>query len=380
MNHNLPATMQAWVVREERHGDPLESMKLETVPVPTPGFDEVVIKVKAAGVNYNHLWACWGKPMPVSMLHPEDPAHIGGSDASGIVAAVGEGVKFWKVGDEVMAHPNQSCGQCSACNGYEPLACLHQKAWGFETSDGGFAEYAKVQAQQLLPKPKNLSWEEASCYGLKLFTAYRMLLVNCNIKPNDRVLIWGGSGGLGSYAIQLCKAVNAIPICVVSSPEKEAYCRALGAELFINRKEFPYLDSVELAQESGPSKGMRDFRRKMREVTGGTDPDVVFEHVGAASFPTSVFVARRQGKIVICGATTGYQLSFDARYLWMHQKQIIGSHGCNLHDAQRANFMVKKGIIKPTLTKIYEFHEAAIAHDDLMAGGDTLGSSTIRVS
>lgn len=378
MSHSLPKDMQAWVVREERHGDPLEAMLLETVPVPKPDVGEVIIKVKAAGVNYNHLWACWGKPMPVSLLHPGDPIHIGGSDASGIVVALGDGVKYWKIGDEVITHPNQSCGQCVACNGYEPLSCLHQKAWGFETSGGSFAQYAKVQAQQLMPKPKNLSWEEASCYGLKLFTAYRMLMVNCQIKPNDRVLVWGASGGLGSYAIQLCRAVNAIPICVVSSAEKEAYCRSFGAELFVDRNEFPYLKHANQA-DGAPTEDMRKFRRRVREVTGGHDPDVVFEHVGAATFPTSVFIARRQGKIVICGATTGYQLSFDARYLWMHQKQILGSHGCNSHDAQRASFLVEKGVIKPTLTKTYDFKDLAVAHDDLMRGLDFQGSLAVRM-
>ncbi len=374
---NLPSTMQAWVVREERHGDPLDAMKLETVPVPRPGVGEVIIKVKAAGINYNHLWACWGRPLPVSSLH-DDPVHIGGSDVSGIVAAVGEGVDLWQVGDEVITHPNQSCGQCAACNGYEPLSCRQQKAWGFETSGGSFAEYAKVQAQQLIHKPDNLNWAEASCYGLKLFTAYRMLMVNCDIQPNDRVLIWGASGGLGSYAIQLCKMISAIPICVISSPAKEQYCRSLGAELFIDRNEYPRLYPNE--QDSGaPNKDMRRFRRKVRELTGGYDPDIVFEHVGAVTFPTSVFVARRQGKIVICGATTGYQLSFDARYLWMHQKQIIGSHGCNLHNAQRANFLVESGAIKPTLTQVYDFNDAALAHDHLAHSTDFTGSLAITV-
>ena len=372
MSESLPSTMQAWVVREERHGDPIDAMKLETVPVPKPGVGEVIIKVKAAGINYNHVWACKGKPAKISALHPDEPLHIGGSDASGIVAAVGDGVRRWKVGDEVVTHPNQSCGQCAACNGFEPLSCLEQKAWGFETSWGSFGQYAKVQAQQLLPKPPNLSWAEASCYGLKLFTAYRMLFVNCEIKPNDRVLVWGASGGLGSYAIQLCRAVSAIPICVISSPRKEAYCRSFGAEIFIDRTEFPYLNAIPAP--ISPTEDMRKFRRKLRAVAGGRDPDIVFEHVGASTFSTSVFVARRLGTIVICGATSGFQLHFDARYLWMHQKRIAGSHGCNLHDSRRANHLVEQGVIKPTLSKTWRFDELAIAHQELLAGSDTIGS------
>lgn len=373
----LPDTMQAWVVREERHGDPITAMQLETVPVPRPGIGEVIVRVKAAGVNYNHVWACRGKPVKISGLHPDEPLHIGGSDASGVIAAIGSGVKYWKVGDEVITHPNQSCGQCAACNGLEPLSCLHQKAWGFETSWGSFGQYTRVQAQQLLPKPKNLRWDEAASFGLKLFTAYRMLFVSCDIKPDDRVLVWGASGGLGSYAIQLCRAVNATPICVVSSPEKEAYCRALGAEHFINRNDYPYL--AEVPDTAAPSDGMRQFRRKLRELTGGEDPEIVFEHVGATTFPTSVFVARRLGKIVICGATTGCDLRFDARYLWMHQKQIVGAHGCNSHDATRASHLVAKGVIKPTLTRTFAFADAARAHQQLLEDRTSLGSFAIMV-
>jgi crotonyl-CoA carboxylase/reductase len=374
---SLPRDMQAWVVREERHGAPADAMKLETVPVPEPGVGEVIVRVKAAGINYNHLWACWGKPVPVSGLHPGEPLHIGGSDAAGVVVAVGEGVKYVTVGQEVITHPNQSCGQCAACNGLEPLSCLHQKAWGFETSWGSFGQYARVQAQQLLPKPRNLSWEEAACFGLKLFTAYRMLFVSCDIKPDDRVLIWGASGGLGSYAIQLCRAVNATPICVVSSPEKEAYCRSLGAELFIDRREFPYLADPEPSPV--PNEGMRQFRRKLRQLTGGEDPEIVFEHVGAATFPTSVFVTRRLGRVVICGATSGYKLVFDARYLWMHQKSIVGAHGCNSHDATRASHLVDKGTIKPTLTRTFSFAECALAHQVLLEDRSSMGSFAITV-
>ncbi len=373
----LPDTMQAWVVREERHGDPITAMQLETVPVPRPGIGEVIVRVKAAGVNYNHVWACRGKPVKISGLHPDEPLHIGGSDASGVIAAIGSGVKYWKVGDEVITHPNQSCGQCAACNGLEPLSCLHQKAWGFETSWGSFGQYTRVQAQQLLPRPKNLRWDEAASFGLKLFTAYRMLFVSCDIKPDDRVLVWGASGGLGSYAIQLCRAVNATPICVVSSPEKEAYCRALGAEHFINRNDYPYL--AEVPDTAAPSDGMRQFRRKLRELTGGEDPEIVFEHVGATTFPTSVFVARRLGKIGICGATTGCDLRFDARYLWMHQKQIVGAHGCNSHDATRASHLVAKGVIKPTLTRTFAFADAARAHQQLLEDRTSLGSFAIMV-
>jgi crotonyl-CoA carboxylase/reductase len=377
MSDNLPTEMRAWVIREDRHGDPISAMRLETVPVPAPRTGEVIVRVKAAGINYNQVWACKGKPVPVSGLHPDEPMHIGGSDAAGVIVALGPGVRHWKLGDEVITHPNQCCGQCPACNGLEPLSCQEQRAWGFETSWGSFGQYARVQAQQLLPKPRGLTWAEAATYGLKLFTAYRMLFVSSGLKPGDYVLVWGAAGGLGSYAIQLCRAVSAFPICVVSSPEKEAYCRSLGADLFIHREEFPYLAAPD--PQPVPGVGMRQFRRKLRELTGGYDADIVFEHVGAATFPTSVFVTRRLGKIVICGATSGYAMTFDARYLWMHQKQIIGSHGCNLADATRATRLVEKGIIKPTLTRTYAFDEGALAHQQLLDDPSRFGSFSLLV-
>lgn len=373
----VPKMMQAWVVREERHGEPIQAMRLEDVAVPQPGIGEVIIKVKAAGINHNHLWACKGEPVTVSQLHPEDSIHIGGSDASGIIVAVGEGVHRWKLDDEVITHPGQTCGQCAACNGYEPLSCRMQKAWGFETSYGSYATYARVQAQQLLEKPKNLSWTEASSYGLKLFTAYRMLLVQSEIRPGDRVLIWGASGGMGSYAIQLCRAVSAIPICVISSDEKRAFCKSLGAELFIDRREFPNLAPSPNGEI--PQFELRRFGKALRDVTGGYMPDIVFEHTGADTFSASVYVARRNGKIVICGATTGAKLVFDARFLWMHQKSIIGSHGCNAHDAARANILVEQGVIKPTLTQVFAFRDAARAHQELLKSASCVGSLAIEV-
>lgn len=369
--------MRAWVIREERHGSPTEAMRIEQVPKPRADIGEVIVRVKSAGINFNHIWACKGQPVPVSRLHPEEPMHIGGSDASGIIDEIGLGVKNWKIGDHVIMHPNQSCGQCVACNGFEPLSCTHQKAWGFETAWGSFAEYTKVQAQQLLTKPNNLSWDEASCFGTKLLTVYRMLVVNGQIKPQDRVLIWGAAGGLGSYAIKLCKAMGAIPVCVVSSAEKEEYCRRLGAEIVINRTEFPYLNSAGNAIED--FQEMKNFRSKLRSLTGGYDPDIVFEHVGANTFPTSVYVARKLGKIIICGATSGYQLTFDVRYLWMHQKQIIGSHAGNAHDAKRASLMVENGLIEPTLTKVFSFEKCADAHEELLSNRH-MGSWAVSIS
>jgi crotonyl-CoA carboxylase/reductase len=175
-------------------------MRLEDTTMPEVGPNDVLLTVMAAGVNFNGVWVCQGKPVPLSRLKTGYDFHITGSDASGVVWKVGSAVRRWKPGDEVVVHCNVSCGQCPACNGFDPLACEEQKIWGYETNWGSFAPFAKVQAQQLLPKPAHLSWEEAASYGLCLFTAYRMLVTQAHIQAGDNVLIWGAAGGLGVFA------------------------------------------------------------------------------------------------------------------------------------------------------------------------------------
>jgi crotonyl-CoA carboxylase/reductase len=345
--------MDAWVIREDRHGEPSRAMRLESVPVPKLGLSEVLIQVMAAGVNYNGVWICLGQPVPLSRLKTGYDFHITGSDASGVVVAVGDGVRTWKPGDEVVVHCNTSCGQCTTCNGFDPLACEEQKIWGYETNWGAFAPYARVQAQQLLPKPPHLSWEESASYGLCLFTAYRMLVTRAHMQAGENVLIWGASGGLGVFAIQLCLLYGANPICVVSSEEKGDFVRSLGARWVVDRSQF----------ELGTSDGRRELGKEIRRLTRGEDPDIVFEHVGRDTFPTSVYVCKKMGRIVTCGATSGYNLDFDVRYLWMRQKTIIGSHFANAYDAERANRLMIERKVRPILWKTLPFAQIPSAQE-----------------
>ena len=202
--------MAAWVIRQEREGEPKDAFQLEEIEVPEPGAFEVIVRVMAAGVNFNNVWAALGKPVSVFGYgdHPEYGHHIGGSDASGIVWKVGEGVTKWKPGDEVVIHCNQASYEDVEVHGLDPLAAPSQQIWGYETTWGSFAQFTKVQAQQLLPRPQNLSWAESSAYGLTYFTAYRMLIDQCKLQPGHNVLIWGAAGGLGVFATQLCKAAG----------------------------------------------------------------------------------------------------------------------------------------------------------------------------
>src|SRR5881227_4340581 len=303
----LPPSMAAWVIREEREGEPLEAFRLEEMEVPQPEAFEVTVRVMAAGVNFNNVWAALGKPVSVFRYHDEDH-HIGGSDASGIVWKVGPGVTRWKPGDEVVMHCNQASYEDPEVHGLDPLAAPSQMIWGYETTWGSFAQFTKVQAQQLLPKPKALTWEEAASYGLTYFTAYRMLIDQCKLQAGHNVLIWGAAGGLGVFATQLCAAAGANAVGVVSSDEKGELVKRLGAVDYINRNEFAGMmrkGGETPDEEKARFKESRGFAKRVKEILGDS-PDIVFEHVGKATFPTSVLVVKPFGKVVICGATSGY--------------------------------------------------------------------------
>jgi len=375
----IPRRMHAIVIRKGREGDPAIAMRHEEIAPPEIGPNEVLVWVMAAGVNFNGVWAARGKPVSVMDVTGDD-FHIAGSDAAGIVWKVGSAVKRWKVGDEVIVHCNQSCGQCPECNGLDPLACSQQKIWGYETNWGSFAQITKVQAQQLLPKPKHLGWMEAASYGLTYFTAYRMLVDRAQMKPGDVVLVWGAAGGLGIFAVQLCKVMGANAIAVVSSEKKAELVRRLGAFATIDRREFDIArrPNETPAQAKHRTEEIKRMGKRIRELTGGRDPDIVFEHVGRETFPASVFLAGRFGKIVICGATSGYELDFDVRHLWMRQKQIVGSHFANAYEAERANRLVQQGKILPYLDRTYPFDATPMAHEE-MANNRHMGKMVVAV-
>jgi len=360
----LPRTMAAWVIRQEREGEPKDAFQVEEIEVPEPGAFEVIVRVMAAGVNFNNVWAALGQPVSVFRYHPQEDHHIGGSDASGVVWKVGEGVTRWQPGDEVVVHCNQASYEDPEVHGLDPLAAPSQKIWGYETSWGSFAQFTKVQAQQLLRKPRHLAWEEAASYGLTYFTAYRMLIDQAKLQAGHRVLIWGAAGGLGVFATQLCQLTGADCLGVVSSPDKGALVERLGARGFIDRSDYTGMmrRGGETAEEEKVRFGeTRRFAKAVKEVLGDA-PDIVFEHVGQATFPTSVFVVRPFGKVVICGATSGYNLDFDVRYLWMRQKQIIGSHFANAWECNKANELIEQSKIRPVLWRTMPFEQVADAH------------------
>jgi len=379
---DLPKTMAAWVIREERQGQPVDAFQIEEIEVPQPGAFEVIVRVMAAGVNFNNVWAALGKPVPVFGYgdHPQYGHHIGGSDASGIVWKVGEGVTRWKPGDEVVIHCNQASYEDVEVHGLDPLAAPSQRIWGYETTWGSFAQFTKVQAQQLLPRPQNLTWEEAASYGLTYFTAYRMLIDQAKLQAGHRVLIWGAAGGLGVFATQLCRAAGAECVGVVSSDQKGELIERLGATGYVNRNEFAGMmrkGGETPEEEKARFKVSREFSKRVAALLG-EPPDIVFEHVGKATFPTSVLAVKPFGKVVICGATSGHQLDFDVRYLWMRQKQIIGSHFANAWECQKANQLIEQSKIRPVLWQTMGFDKVAEAHQ-LMHENKHLGKISILV-
>lgn len=381
---HVPEKMYAWCIRQERHGAPDTAMQVEVVPTWSIGEDECLVLVMAAGVNYNGVWAALGKPISPIDGH-KNPFHIAGSDASGIVYAVGSKVKRWKVGDEVVVHCNQDDGDDEECNGGDPMFSNSQRIWGYETPDGSFAQFARVQARQLLPRPRHLTWEESACYMLTLATAYRMLFGH---KPHvlsagQNVLIWGASGGLGSMAVQLAATTGANAIGIVSEDDKRDFVLGLGARGVINRKDFNCwgeMPTVGTPEYNEWLKNARAFGKAIWDFTGkGVNVDMVFEHPGQSTFPVSVLVVKRGGMVVICAGTTGYNLTMDARYLWMHQKRAQGSHFANLMQAAAANKLVIDRRIDPCMSEVYGWNDIPKAHMKMWKNEHRPGNMAVLV-
>ena len=380
----VPRKMYAWAIRRERHGEPDKSMQVEVVDVPEIDSHEVLVLVMAAGVNYNGVWAGLGIPISPFDIHKAE-YHIAGSDASGIVWAVGDKVKRWKVGDEVVIHCNQDDGDDEECNGGDPMFSPSQRIWGYETPDGSFAQFTRVQAQQLMERPKHLTWEESACYTLTLATAYRMLFGHHphELKPGQNVLVWGASGGLGSFAIQLINTAGANAIGVISDEDKREFVMNLGAKGVINRKDFncwgqlPKVNTPEYREWFAEA---RKFGKAIWEITGkGVNVDMVFEHPGEATFPISTFVVKKGGMVVICAGTTGYNLTMDARYVWMHQKRIQGSHFAHLKQAAAANRLMVERRIDPCMSEVFPWEEIPAAHMKMMKNEHKPGNMAVLV-
>jgi crotonyl-CoA reductase len=378
LDGELPSTYRAaHILREEEEifqgqtdKDVRRSLHIGEVPMPELAPDEVLLAVMASAVNYNTVWSAMFEPISTFRFleqlgrgggwdaRHDLPHHVLGSDAAGVVVKVGSGVRRWSIGDRVVVHTLWLDDQ-EPITQTDGMLGESQLAWGFETNFGGLADFAVVKANQLLPKPAHLTWEEAAVNGLCAATAYRMLVSpkGAQLKQGDLVLIWGATGGLGGYAVQFTRNGGGIAIGVVGSESKARLLEQLGCDLVLRRDELELdgLSEVEMGKRVG---------RAIRERFG-EDPHIVFDYVGRETFGASVYAARRGGTVVTCGSSTGYRHEYDNRRLWMRLKRIIGSHGANWQEAWEANRLIAQGRIVPTLSKVYPFEQIGQAVRDV---------------
>jgi crotonyl-CoA carboxylase/reductase len=378
--------MLAQVVRRDRYGDPSTAFQLEEVNVPPLGPGEVLVAVMAAGVNYNNVWAARGYPVDVIALRQKrgEPYdfHVGGSDASGIIYAVGESVTKVEIGQHVVLHPGYwAADDPWVLAGRDPMLAPSAGIWGYDTNFGSFAQFCRAQEHQVLPKAPQLSWEEAAAPTLVGTTAYRMMYGWGGNSPreNDVVLVWGGSGGLGTQAIQLAASAGARPVAVVSEKSRGEYAMKLGAIGWINRREFDHWGipprSGDRAGQQQWLAGVRAFGKRIWEIVGERrDPAIVVEHPGQDTIPTSVFVCEPGGMIVICAGTTGYEAMVDLRYHWTRQKRLQGSHGTNDEQAREYNELIRAGTIDSCLGRIISFDDLPGAHAFMERGEHVFGN------
>lgn len=389
----VPESMWASVIRPDRYGHPADAFQTEVIPVPKVGPGQVLVYMMAAGINYNNVWAALGKPVDVvAMRRRRDPLaenfHVGGSEGSGIVWAVGDRVSQVKVGDHVVLSScqwDESAADIRA--GVDPMMSTTQQVWGYEENFGSFAQFSVVDEYQIHPKPSRLSWAEAACFMLTGATAYRQLTgwqPNV-VRPGDPVLIWGGSGGLGSMAIQIVRSFGGSPIAVISNNDRSEHCLRLGAQGVVNRTEFhhwgrmPALDDTERMSEW--SREVRRFGQAFWEALGDRrSPRIVLEHVGEGTVPTSMFLCDTGGMVVLCGATSGFHADVDLRYLWMRQKRFQGSHFANFEQCRAITELVARGTVDPCLSYIGGFDDVGKMHQLMFDNQHPSGNMSVLVN
>ena len=369
--HVLKAEQDMWAGVPSKEKDPRTSLHVGEVPTPELAPDEVYLAVMASSINFNTVWSSIFEPVstfgPMARLARESswaarhdqPYQVVGSDASGVLLRVGSAVRNWKPGDRVTVHCNHVDDQDQSAHD-DSMMAANQRIWGYETNFGGLADLAVVKANQLMPKPEHLTWEEAAVNALCNSTSYRMLVSRngAQMKQGDVVLIWGATGGIGAYATQYVLNGGGIPVCVVSSPDKAQILRKMGVEHIIDRAaaDYHFFDENGVHDEG-------EWRRLGKDIRSmcGEDPDIVFEHPGRSTFGASMYVVKRGGTVVTCAATSGFMMEFDNRHFWMRLKRLVGSHFANYKEAWEANRMISKGMIHPVMSQVFSLEQTGEA-------------------
>ncbi|MCH7676998.1 zinc-binding dehydrogenase [candidate division KSB1 bacterium] len=329
--------MNAVVIHE--HGG-IDKLCFEEMPVPNIAADEVLVEVKAAALNHLDLWVRGGLPA-FKLKMP----HILGSDAAGVVTAVGDVVNNVKVGDKVLLAPGWGCGACHDCLNGDDNLCRDYQILG-ETTQGTFAEYVKAPAENAFLIPDGLSFEEAAAIPLVFLTAWHMLVEQVKVQPGEDILILAAGSGVGSAAIQIARLFGARVIATASTDEKLQKAGELGADELIN-----YAD--------------KDFLEEVKRLTNKRGVDIVFEHVGKSTWENSIKALKKGGRLVTCGATTGYDPTTDLRYIFSKALKIFGNFMGRKEGLKRAlHFFPEK--LKPVIDTSFPLQDAAKAQQRLM--------------
>ncbi|HET8924425.1 MAG TPA: zinc-binding dehydrogenase [Candidatus Acidoferrum sp.] len=322
-----------------QHGRP-EVLKYSDAPEPAPRATEVLVRVKACALNHLDLWVRQGLPnVPIPL------PHIPGSDVAGEISQIGADVTTVRVGQKVVLAPGVTCGKCAACISGLDNRCPQFTNLGYMI-DGGCAEFVRVPEVNCLPYPENLSWEEAASIPLVFQTAWHMLLARAELQPGEDVLILGAGSGVGSAAIQVAKFFGARVLATAGSDEKLTKAKDLGADHLINHKT-------------------QKIRDEVRRITGKRGVDVVFEHVGIATWDESIASLAPSGRLVTCGATTGYDAKIDLRFLFSRQLSLLGSYMGTKSELHTVMKLVASGKLKPVVDRVFPLAEAAAAHSYL---------------
>lgn len=391
--------MKSFIISKKKSREIQLSKKIDFLPsqvleykddiiLPEIDENEALIKIEAAGLNFNSVWSARCYPVdPFSLVNghirrnQNDKKHlqdyfIPGSDASGHIVKIGDNSKF-KEGDQVIVHCAVISDEDLSLN--DPMLSKSQSVWGYETNFGSFAEYSIVKTSQLIPKPKNINFNQAGSYMLTLGTAYRMLVSKNGgqLKKGETCLIWGASGGLGIFAIQLVKYLGGIPICVVSTREKAEYCKKFCAEHIICLEDLENKTFFD-KENNFNNKMWYEFSKNIKKIVGKDKVDMVFEHIGRDTMALSFYLLRRGGRVVTCAATSGYLAQIDIRYIWMEMKKLIGSHFCNQNEASAASDLIASGDIVHNPSKILDFKDLPMGLD-MISKRSSLGKIAIKI-